>query len=70
MVRMRWILLLLLGLNLAYLASGLYRAQLSHPDRQGAAPQSESGVGEIRLIDSLVDSPPLHPGEAGETNAE
>lgn len=54
---LRWVLLLLLALNLAYLASGLYRAQLSSPDGQGASTQPESGIGEIRLIDSLADSP-------------
>lgn len=57
-MRMRWVLLLLLGLNLAYLASGLYRSYLPHPDRSGPSQQHEPGVGEIRLLDSLADSPP------------
>lgn len=69
-MRMRWVLLLLLGLNLAYLAFGLYRTQLAHNDRQGHSPQSESGVGEIRLIDSLVDSPPRQDGGTDEAGAE
>ncbi len=67
---MRWVLLLLLGLNLAYLASGLYRSYL-HPDRQGPSSQLESDVGEIRLLDSLADSPPPESGNGrAETTGE
>jgi hypothetical protein len=69
-VKLGWILLLLLGLNLVYLGWGLYRAQ--GPDHGRAIPPVEAvpGVSEIRLIDSLADSPPpetfAHPeAEAG-----
>jgi hypothetical protein len=65
---MRWLLLLLLGLNLVYLGWGVYRAQ--DPDSKRAGPLERApGVGEIRLIDSLADSPPAQaseePGSAG-----
>jgi len=57
-VRMRWVLLLLLGLNLAYLGWGLYRAHFTDPHSDSPPLQRAPGVSEIRLIDSLADSPP------------
>jgi hypothetical protein len=61
-VRMRWLLLLLLGLNLVYLGWGVYRAQDSESAR--ASPLERApGVSEIRLIDSLADSPPAQASE-------
>ena len=57
-MRLRWVFLLLLVLNAAYLGAGLYRAQVMDPERGNPPLQRAPGVGEIRLIDSLVDSPP------------
>ena len=67
-MRMRWVLLLLLGLNLAYLGWGLYRAHSADPDRGSPPLQRAPGVSEIQLIDSLADSPP--PRMAGESGQE
>lgn len=58
---MRWILLVLVALNLVYLAFGLYRAHHFDPYTGVAPPQQQATpVREIRLLDSLVDTPP-HP---------
>lgn len=63
-------LLLLLGLNLAYLGWGLYRANFTDPHRDSAPLQRAPGVSEIRLIDSLADSPPPRAaGESGQPTA-
>lgn len=56
-MRLRWVLLLLLGLNLAYLGSGLYRAQLTDAAFENPPLQRAPGVRDIRLIDSLADTP-------------
>jgi len=57
----RWLLLLLLGLNLGYLAFGFYRAHFLDP-YAGVAPMKPApDAVEIRLIDSLADSPPDDP---------
>lgn len=54
----RWVLLLLLGLNLVYLAFGFYRAQDADP-YSGVEPfKSAPHAAEIQLIDALADSPP------------
>ena len=55
----RWVLLLLLGLNLAYLAFGLYRMHGVGFDPYADVAPLERGpeVPEIRLIDALEDSP-------------
>ena len=57
----RWVLLLLLGLNMAYLAFGLFRVH-----EHGFDPYSDvapleriPGASEIRLIDALEDSPAM-----------
>jgi len=55
----RWVLLLLLGLNIAYLAFGLYRSHEHGFDPYaGVAPLERfPGASEIQLIDALEDSP-------------
>lgn len=55
----RWVLLLLLGLNIAYLAFGLYRIhERGFDPYAGVAPlERVPGASEIRLIDALEDSP-------------
>ena len=54
----RWVLFLLLVLNLAYLAHGLHRAQTW--DAYGGVPPLELGPGmlELDLLDAELDSPP------------
>ena len=56
----RWVLLLLLGLNFAYLAFGLHRVHEYGLDPYADVAPLERGPGvpEIRLIDSLADSLP------------
>ena len=56
----RWVLLLLLGLNIAYLAFALYRIHEvgSDPYANMAPLEASPEVPGIRLIDSLADSPP------------
>jgi len=55
----RWVLLLLLGLNIAYLAFGLYRVHQHgfDPYADVAPLERFPGASEIRLIDALEDSP-------------
>lgn len=57
-MKLRWVLALLLVLNFSYLVWGLYRAQLPDGGRETTPLQRASGVSDIRLIDSLADSPP------------
>jgi len=57
-MKMRWVLMLLLALNLAYLGWGLYRAHAPDSGREIQPLQRAPGVSDIQLIDSLVDSPP------------
>lgn len=57
-MKMRWVLMLLLTLNLAYLGWGLYRAHVPDSGREIQPLQRAPGVSDIRLIDSLADSPP------------
>ena len=54
----RWVLFLLLALNLAYLAYGLHRAETW--DAYGGVPPLELGPGmlELDLLDAELDSPP------------
>ena len=54
----RWVLFLLLALNLAYLAYGLHRAQTS--DAYGGVPPLELGPGmlELDLLDAELDPAP------------
>jgi hypothetical protein len=56
---MRWVLLLLLGLNIAYLGFSLHRAHEYEVDPYaGIVPLERFPEAvEIRLIDSLQDSP-------------
>lgn len=60
----RWVLLLLLGLNIAYLAFGLYRIHGVGFDPYADVAPLERGpeVPEIRLIDALADSPTTEVG--------
>ena len=53
----RWVLFLLLALNLVYLAYGLHRAQTSDP--YGGVPPLELGPGmlELDLLDAELDPP-------------
>lgn len=55
----RWVLLLLLGLNIVYLAFGLYRMHEVGFNPYGDVAPLERGPGvpEIRLIGTLADSP-------------
>lgn len=55
----RWVLFLLLALNLAYLAYGLHRAQTS--DVYGGVPPLElsSGSQELELLASELDPEPF-----------
>ncbi|MFO8004213.1 hypothetical protein [Thioalkalivibrio sp.] len=64
----RWVLLLLLGLNLAYLAFGLHRSHEAGFDPYADVTPLEPGpeVPEIRLIDSLADSPPTEAKGSGD----
>jgi len=56
---MRWVLLLLLGLNIAYLAFSLHRVHEYGVDPYAGIVPLERfpEAAEIRLIDSLEDSP-------------
>jgi hypothetical protein len=58
----RWVLLLLLGLNLAYLAFSLYWKPDPDPYAGVAPLERLPHAVEIRLIDSIVDPPP-HPAQ-------
>lgn len=53
---LRWVVLALLALNLVYLGVGLYRAH--HADPYAGVPPPTHPAREIRLLDSLVDTPP------------
>lgn len=66
----RWVLLLLLALNLAYLGFSLYWTP--DPDPYAGVPPLERlphAVG-IRLIDSMVDPPPHPARDADDPAAE
>jgi hypothetical protein len=54
----RWVLLLLLGLNLAYLAFSLYWTPDPDPYAGVAPLERLPHAGAIRLIDAMVDPPP------------